>query len=58
MSAGTIIAICCAYGLIGLFSSLSRLNDTSDECGSVCCGVLWPVYVPYRLFLIIRGGEA
>lgn len=41
---------------VGAFTVLARTTDTEGEdiAGAMAAGVLWPVYLPYRLFLIVK----
>lgn len=39
--------------IIVVATFLARLCDTDDATGSVAAGVLWPIYLPYRLLLIM-----
>lgn len=57
MSNGLIGASLFLYICIAGVTFLSRYGNGRDETAAVAAGVLWPVYLPYRLALMIWKGE-
>ena len=46
------------WALVGVFTAAARDNEISgQEAAAVAAGVLWPIYLPYRLALIVRSGR-
>lgn len=46
------------WAMVGLATHGARaIDDGHDHAGSVAAGVLWPIYLLYRLFLIMWSGK-
>jgi hypothetical protein len=46
------------WTVASVVTAISRdMEVRGQEAGSIAAGVLWPVYLPYRLFLIMWSGE-
>lgn len=43
--------------IIGAVTAAARYEDLGEATGSIAAGVLWPIYLPYRLALMIWKGE-
>ena len=57
MSDGLIGAALFLYICIAGLTFLCRYGNGQEETAPVAAGVLWPVYLPYRLALMIWNGE-
>ena len=53
MSGEEIVAPASIWALVAIVTAVARIGDTGDGSGSIAAGVLWPIYLPYRLFLIV-----
>lgn len=49
-----ITALTFMWALIAILTAVARGYEIPDQdAGSIAAGVLWPIYLPYRLFLIL-----
>ena len=50
--------IVMAWGLIAAVTAAARgFEIHGQDAGAIAAGVLWPIYLPYRLALIIWSGK-
>jgi hypothetical protein len=50
--------IVMGWGLIAVVTAAARSFEVDNQdVGAIAAGVLWPIYLPYRLALIVRSGK-
>ena len=58
MDASIIGACAVLWALVAIPTILGRSAEVEDQdVGAIAAGVFWPIYLPYRLFLIVRSGK-